>query len=113
MIKSKAWKRDWREALRKVNQEGQCRVCKSQVNLQAAHTISRRLQDVEVEGPRGGTMLLVKADAIVPLCYKHHFEFDARRLDLLPYLFLHEQVYAVETAGGIMSALKRLSGPNG
>ncbi len=113
MIAKSSTRRDWRRALRKVNQEGQCRVCKSQVNLQAAHTISRRLQDVEIEGPRGGIMLLVKADAIVPLCEQHHLEYDARELDLLPYLFLHEQVYAVETAGGIALANKRLSGPNG
>lgn len=112
MLKS-SMRRDWREALRKVNREGQCRVCKSRVNLEAAHTISRRLQDVVVEGPRGGTMLLVKADAIVPLCESCHRSYDARELDLLPYLFLPEQVYAVETAGGMASANKRLSGPNG
>lgn len=113
MLKSKTTPRDWREARRKLLREGQCRVCKSQAELECAHTISRSLQDVEVEGPRGGKRLLVKADAIVVLCKKHHMAFDARELDLLPYLHLHEQVYAVESAGGIMSALKRLSGPNG
>ncbi len=106
-------RRSWDEARAKVNREGRCRVCGSTNIVQAAHTVSRKLQDVLIEGPKGGKYLLVKADAIVPLCEPHHTAYDARRLDLLPYLFLPEQVFAVECAGGIASANKRLSGPNG
>lgn len=102
-------RREWREAIEKVHREGRCRVCGTPDDLQAAHTIGRRWQDVEVIGPRGGAYLLVKADAVVPLCRWHHELYDARQLDLLPYLHLHEQVYAVETAGGVLSMLKRVS----
>lgn len=102
--------RSWEQAIRKVEREGACRVCGCTQDLQAAHTISRQLQDVEVEGPRGGKALVVPENAIVPLCRAHHEAYDARRLDLLPYLFLPEQVNAVEAAGGITGANKRLSG---
>ena len=109
--KKKPLRRDWTsEAIPKVEREGCCRVCGSSENLEAAHTIGRRWQDERVEGPRGGTYLLVKADAVVALCLHHHKLYDARKLDLLPYLYLPEQVFAVETAGGIASANKRLSG---
>jgi hypothetical protein len=46
---------------------------------------------------------------IVPLCPQHHREYDARTLDLLPYLTLAEQAAAVEHVG-IVRALRRLSG---
>lgn len=110
MIKSSRLRRDWTEARQKVSREGRCRICGSSELLQAAHTISRRLQDVEVEGPRDGTYLLVKADAVIPLCQDHHYLYDQRLIDILPHLHLHEQTYAVETAGGIVSAYKRLTG---
>ena len=109
----KATRRDWRNAIRKLHAEGRCRVCGATENLEAAHTVSRKRQDYEVEGPRGGSALYVKPESIVPLCKPHHMEYDARRLDLLPYLFLPEQTWAVECAGGIAAANKRLSGPNG
>lgn len=109
-MKRRTLKRDWvSEAIPKIERESACRVC-GESPVEAAHTIGRRLQDVEVEGPRGGVVLLVKAEAVIPLCRAHHQAFDARRLDLLPYLFLPEQVFAVESAGGIASANKRLSG---
>jgi hypothetical protein len=113
MISKSTLRRDWAEAWEKCLYEGRCRCCKSTEGIQAAHTIGRARQDVAITGPRGGKYLLVKADAIVPLCGSCHWKYDAHELDLLPYLFLPEQVYAVETAGGIASANKRLSGPNG
>lgn len=112
-IAKSSTRRDWRDAIRKVHAEGRCRVCGSPDALEAAHTISRRLQDYEVEGPKGGVSIYVKPESIIPLCKTHHMAYDARRLDLLPYTFLPEQVWAVETAGGIAAANKRLSGPNG
>jgi 5-methylcytosine-specific restriction endonuclease McrA len=109
-MKTRQVKRDWSEALRKLERECCCRVCGSTTDLQAAHTIGRARQDVEVVGPRGGKTLVVKEDSIIPLCQPCHEAYDARRLDLLPYLFLPEQVAAVEAAGGIASANARLSG---
>lgn len=73
--------------------------------LQAAHTIGRKYQDV-----KDGSKVIVKADAVVPLCQPCHEAYDARKLDLLPYVGLWEQLCAVEAAGGIESARKRLIG---
>lgn len=115
MIKSTRLRRDWSQAVEKVRREGGCRVCGSE-DVQAAHIIGRKC-DVEMVGPRGGKYLLVHPDAIVPLCGEwfgvgHHQQYDNRELDLLSHLHLHEQVRAVEDAGGILSALKRISGLN-
>lgn len=98
-------RRDWTAALEKVRREGKCRVCDSAQCLQCAHTINRRFQDV-----KDGSKVVVKADAVVPLCQSCHEKYDARRLDLLPYVGLWEQLCAVEAAGGIESARKRLTG---
>jgi hypothetical protein len=111
--------RDWSGALDKIEEEGRCRVCKipdgavadgQRVRLECAHTISRQAQDEERTGPRGGVVLVVKRESAVPLCQDCHRAYDARRLDLLPHLFLPEQVEAVRAAGGIASANRRLSG---
>lgn len=101
-------KRDWSAAVRKLEREQRCRVCGSSEMLQAAHTINRRFQDV-----KDGSKVVVKADAVVPLCQKCHSKYDARELDLLPYVGLWEQLCAVEAAGGIESARKRLTGGAG
>lgn len=98
-------RRDWLEAVRKIEREGCCRVCGSVEMLQAAHTIGRARQDI-----REGSKVIVKGDAVVPLCEPCHRAYDAREVDLLPYLHLHEQVFAVESAGGLVSAYKRLTG---
>lgn len=100
-----AIKRSWADARAKVEREGRCRVCGSSDFLQAAHTIGRRYQDI-----KDGSKVIVKADAVVPLCQECHEAFDARRLDLLPYLGLWEQLNSVEAAGGIENARKRLTG---
>jgi hypothetical protein len=107
-------RREWHDARAKVEREGRCRVCGSTRDLEAAHIIARRC-DAEMTGPRGGRYLYVHPDTIVPLCGAFseracHMMYDRRSLDLLPYLHLHEQIRAVEDAGGIMSALKRLGG---
>ncbi len=117
-MKSRAIKRDWSEAVDKVQEEGRCRVCLAPdgiedggdvIRLQAAHVIGREHDGVKV-GPKGGETLFVRRESVVPLCQFCHIQYDARRLDLLPYLFLPEQVRAVEDAGGIASANRRISG---
>lgn len=122
MMKSSASRRDWSEALDKKECEGACRVCEMPdgyyygdgvIRLECAHTIGRAEQDELVVGPRGGKTLAVKRESTVPLCGDCHRQLHARRLDLLPYLTLEEQLDAVKAAGGILSALKRLSGRNG
>lgn len=105
MIKSTPLRRDWSSARQKIEREGRCRVCGSGEFLQAGHTISRAKQDV-----KDGAQLIVKADAVVPLCAVCHRKYDARQLDLLPYVTLWEQLCAVEAAGGIELARKRLIG---
>ena len=107
-------KRDWSEAIKKVEKEGRCRVCGHNRFLGAAHVIGRE-HDAEVVGPKGGRTRFVHPDSVVPLCgsfsdYSCHELYDARRLDLLPYLNLYEQIRAVEDAGGIELARNRICG---
>lgn len=80
--------------------EGRCRVCGATSGLQAAHTIGRKYDDRR-------TGVVAPAD-VVPLCLEHHQQYDARRLDLLPYLTLEEQARAVLHVG-LERARKRLS----
>lgn len=116
MLKTKIQRR-WGDALAKVHSEGRCRVCGETRDLEAAHITSRK-HDALCKGPRSGEYLYVHPDSIVPLCggftdnYCHGL-YDRHSLDLLPYLNLDEQLRAVEESGGIISALKRISGPNG
>lgn len=118
MIKSTSIPRRWGDALRKVEEEGACRYCGSRTDyLEAAHVIARRCDPI-LSGPRGGQYRYVHPDSIVPLCgafslNKCHEKYDRHELDLLTRLKLHEEVRAVEDAGGIMGALKRVGGPNG
>lgn len=116
MVKSSKLTRSWVDALAKVQREGRCRVCGETRDLEAAHVVGRK-HDPVVVGPRGGESIYVHPDAIVPLCGGFtdnfcHRAYDHHEIDLLPYLHIHEQVRAVEDAGGILSALKRVSGPN-
>ena len=107
-------KRSWDAAIAKVEEEGRCRVCGDTGFLNAAHVIGRK-HDAEVIGPKGGKSRYVHPDSIVPLCGAFsenfcHGEYDQRRLDLLPYLNLYEQIRAVEDAGGIELARNRICG---
>lgn len=92
--------RSWTDARAKVEDEEFCRVCKMGGGLQAAHTIGR------VHDPDDGK---VRPDDIVPLCVKCHMDYDAHKLNLLPYLTIEEQAAAVSHVG-IIGALRRLSG---
>jgi hypothetical protein len=95
-----AIRRNWKEARAKVDAEGECRVCRNGIGLEAAHVIGR------VHDPANGK---VRPVDIVPLCPACHREYDGRRLDLLPYLTHEEQAAAVEHVG-IIGALRRTGG---
>lgn len=106
-MKRTAPKRDWRPALKKVEQEGACRYCGDTMMLEAAHVIGRKYDRPVAEDSK---TLLVRPESVVVLCRRHHEAYDRRELDLMPYLHLFEQVRAVLDAGGIASANKRISG---
>lgn len=105
-IKRSAPKRDWSAAREKIEREGVCRYCGDRVLLEAAHVTSREHDEL---GPDGRTFL-VRPDSVIPLCRRHHEAYDRHEIDLLPFLFLPEQVAAVQAAGGIAAANRRLSG---
>jgi hypothetical protein len=90
-------RRDWKAARAKVDAEGECRVCQSPHDLQAAHTVGRS------HDPTTGK---VRPVDVVPLCGPCHRQYDARALSLLPYLTHDEQAAAVEHVG-IVSAYRR------
>lgn len=104
-LKNKQVKRDWCRAVAKKAREQGCRVCGDGYNLESAHIIGRSQDEPDEKG-----VLIVHEDSTIPLCQKHHKEYDARRFDLLPYLTSSEQARATYEAGGIVSALRRISG---
>jgi hypothetical protein len=53
-------------------------------------------------------VLVVQSVSVIPLCTAHHKRYDAHELDILHVLTLEEQVQAVQDAGGIENARKRL-----
>jgi hypothetical protein len=117
-MKRSAPKRIWDDARAKVEEEGKCRVCGiyddatidgTRVHIEAAHTIGRE-HDAVMVGPRGGEVIHVHPDSVIPLCSDDHRALHERRLDLLPYMTLEEQIEATRAAGGIYSAYERLSG---
>ena len=113
-------KRDWSEAREKVDREGACRVCrhdparsKLRQRLEAAHVAGREFDGSFVDtiphaddGPDAGVR--VRGVDVVPLCQRHHAAYDARELDLLPYLTFAEQAAAVVHLG-IVGAVRRIS----
>lgn len=108
-LKSKAKRRDWRDAMEKIWSEPGCRACGSVQNIEAAHTIGRE-HDPRVEG--GG--YYVQPDSVIPLCGSLgndcHGRYDRHELNILPYLTINEQLNAVDAAGGIERARRRLTG---
>lgn len=110
--RSEGSKRDWADARAKVEREGKCRLSDHPLHvcdgpLEAAHTV-RRKYDTRVQAHRLD-YLWVNPDSVVPLCPAAHREYDAYRLDLLPFLTLDEQADAVRRVG-IVRALARLTG---
>jgi hypothetical protein len=103
-------RRDWRAAREKITEEGCCRVNDDACDgpVEAAHVLGRK-HDRETVGTRGGVLIIVEAADTIPLCTHHHRRYDARDLDLLPYLTLGEQARAVELAG-LAAAMRRVTG---
>jgi hypothetical protein len=108
-------KRDWTAARAKVELEARCRVCGCEAadtdELDAAHIMGRKYDQPAHTGTR---TLYVNPLDIVPLCpvfapEECHRRVDAHELDLLPSLAPEEQTRAVELAGGIEAARKRLA----
>lgn len=108
-------RRDWGPARRKVENEEVCRVCGSNVDVQAAHIIGRERDKFDLDGkPRNVREYTVEEHRILPMCgdfapLKCHPAYDAHQLDVLEHLTLDEQVQAVRDAGGIESARRRLA----
>jgi len=98
--------RIWDKAIEKCREEGSCRVCGLQANLEAAHLAPRKH-----DKPRriGTKARLVAPENVIPLCSRDHYLFDAGRLDVLQYLTVEEQVHVVKVLGGIDMARRRLA----
>jgi hypothetical protein len=108
-------KRIWDDARAKVDLEARCRVCGWEPadtdELDAAHIMGRKYDQPAHTGTR---TLYVNPLDIVPLCpvfapEECHRRVDSHELDLLPFLAPEEQTRAVELAGGIEAARKRLA----
>lgn len=111
-LKRRQPKRDWTAARTKVETEEVCRVCGSNVEVQAAHIIERSRDKFHLDGsPRDGVWV-VEAVRIVPLCGPFsplhcHVDFDSHAIDILQVLTLEEQVQAVRDAGSLVTAHQR------
>lgn len=96
-------KRDWKDAVAKVESEGRCRVCHIERGLQCAH-VTRRSFD----SPKPGRKTLwVNPDSIVPLCQVCHSEYDRHELSILAHLTHAEQVKALEDMNTIEAVRRR------
>ena len=112
-------RRDWSDARRKVDDEGRCRRClRSDVRLEAAHVLGRRYDKPRVEGSTT-KVLYVHPDSVIPLCGSTvstsgvvtkgcHERFDHHEIGILGFLTPAEQIRAVQDAGSIESARRRL-----
>jgi hypothetical protein len=77
------------------------------VKREAAHLIGREHDRyIDPEQPSMGRY--VDPAHIVPLCRTCHEWYDARKLDLLPYITLEESAAAVQLVG-IVAAYRRLT----
>jgi hypothetical protein len=111
-------RRDWSDARRKVDDEGRCRLCSATgVRLEAAHILGRRYDRPRVEGSTAKT-LYVRPASIVPLCGSTperegcHSRYDSGDVSILAVLTRAEQLQAVEDAGGIELARRRIDAPD-
>lgn len=104
--------RDWTDANAKVELEARCRVCGYEgPGIERAHIMGRKYDQPAHTGTK---TLYVNPLDILPLCpvfapERCHERFDHHELDLLPFLAPEEQTRAVEVAGGIEAARKRLA----
>jgi len=116
---SKQPKRDWTDARAKVEHEHCCRICKKEAAsgrpLEAAHVLGREHDEPKVSGVTGEPLkeLYVHPDRIFPACGPFpggcHGDAEYRRINVLPFLTLEEQLQAVRDAGGIELARIRLA----
>jgi hypothetical protein len=111
-------KRDWTDARAKVEHEHCCRICKkseaSGRPLEAAHVLGREHDQPKVSRTTGEILkeLYVDPNRIIPACGPFpagcHGDVDHRRINILQFLTLDEQIQAVKDAGGIEAARIRL-----
>lgn len=93
-------RRDWTAAREKCeNEDFRCRVC-GRLPTQAAHIVPRSRISIGYGGEN--------ALNICPLCARCHAAYDQGRLDLLPFLTLEEQSYAVKLVG-LAEAYRRVT----
>ena len=101
-------RRDWSDARQKVDDAPGCRRCRrSDVRLEAAHVLGRIYDRPRVEGSTT-KVLYVHPDSVIPLCPDCHRAYDAHEVGILERLEPAEQVRAVQDAGSIESARRRL-----
>lgn len=101
-------RRDWSEARKKIESEARCRRClRNDVPLDAAHVIGRSRDKPRVEGSTS-RVLFVHPSSVIPLCRSCHAAYDLKEATILPFLTLEEQIRAVEDAGSIETARRRL-----
>lgn len=97
-----------------------CRIC-GDSEVDRAHIVPRRYDKkideakdlpehtkayLSASGVDTRTVLYVHPDGIVPLCRKHHEDYDHNKMDLLPHLSKAEQGHAAATVG-LIGALNR------
>jgi hypothetical protein len=124
-MRRKPVERDWSAALAKVQHEGKCRVCGRErrrgAKLEAAHVLGRKYDQPEVQlcgdelgAPYATGKLWVNPYDVVPLCSAFdgdcHGRYDRHEIDLWPYLQEHERSRAIELAGGLGPAERRIRG---
>ena len=110
-------RRYWDDALAKAQGEGRCRFFRlggCEGKIECAHVMGREHDRpgelVFIPEAIGKYDLYVDPRRIFPACKAHHGAYDRHELDALPVLTVEEQVLAVEDAGGIALALRRISG---
>lgn len=80
-------RRNWADAHRKIQREGECRLCGARDGLTPAHVVPRSL---------GGGMSEFDT---VPMCVSCHGRFDRHEIDTLHALTYAEQAEAVRVLG--------------
>jgi hypothetical protein len=111
-------RRNWELAETK---RGPCRHCGTTSHIELAHVAGREhdrkpaIRDPSVAAwtPRpsfrGGSVVWVHPDRVIPLCRGCHRAQHERRIDLLPLLSLAEQIQAIADLGGVEIARMRLA----
>ena len=107
--------RDWALARMKLQrEEGRCRVCRTDRQVQMAHIFKRWVDRTYADGTPQPKAWVVLPERVVPLCgpigdpNSCHERYDTGRLDLLGHLSKQEEAQAVLDAGGLELARKRL-----